>query len=166
MNKEILKKAAAAYRAIRQRCEQKTSVGYPFYGAKGIRVEFEKEEFVVWYCEKLSQWDRPLRLASVGRIDHSKNYSMNNIEVQSRADNVREMHSRNPHTIYSNLRSGTDATKRRVLILDAKTLSPICIAESLTQAAIVVGVSVQQVCLNCKENKRTLDKGRFKAEYC
>lgn len=50
---------------------------------------YKVREFIHWWLENLKtkSWNRP----TCGRLDHSKGYSWDNIEMQEMADNSREM---------------------------------------------------------------------------
>lgn len=89
-----LKKAMDSFRAQRTRCSNKNQKNWAYYGAKGIKVRYETREFVGWYLEQLKtrKWKDP----TVGRIDHDKDYTFDNIEMQERSDNSRERNTRKP----------------------------------------------------------------------
>lgn len=88
----LAKRAQGIFNAQRQRCSNKNNNSYKTYGAKGIRVEYGPREFIGWWLAeyKKKKW----HMASVGRIDHSKNYSFDNIEMVEQADNALEMYER------------------------------------------------------------------------
>lgn len=58
----------------------------------GFTVEYSSKEFIEWWIENLDkrEWKSP----TTGRIDHSKGYSFDNIEMQERSDNTAEVHRR------------------------------------------------------------------------
>jgi len=78
---------------MRKRCYKKTARDYKNYGAKGIKIEFSLEDFKKWYLKNLlsKNWIKP----SIGRVDHSKNYSLCNIEMIEFKENCSENAKRN-----------------------------------------------------------------------
>lgn len=84
----LLKKARMTYLNIKSRCENTSNNRYKWYGAKNIKLEIAHKEFVSWYLLQNNNKDfiRP----SVGRIDHSKNYSLDNIELVETSQNSKE----------------------------------------------------------------------------
>lgn len=165
--REITKKAFAAFRTINQRCTDPRCDSYPYYGAKGIKSELLKKDFVPWYCGKLILFDGNLKDASVGRIDHSKNYTMDNIEVQSVSENSKEMNKRNPHIGLTNIWIAKKAQQRRILISDNKTREPIFITEMMIEAAMLCGAKVANIWAVCNKKKKpkSINKGMFFVEY-
>lgn len=94
--KEIIK-AFNSYSNQRRRCNSKKNTHYKWYGEKGIKVEYSWREFLDWF---LKNWDKSdLSKLSVGRIDHSKNYSINNIELITKSENSKERQRRCGHSI-------------------------------------------------------------------
>lgn len=83
-----VRKALRAYYNQVNRCTQKTNKRFKNYGAKGIRVEYGSRDFVGWYLSELSK--NKLKNPSVGRIDHGKNYSFDNIRLEEFSDNSRD----------------------------------------------------------------------------
>lgn len=83
-----VKTAYQCFNNQRRRCYTKTNPRYKDNGAKGIRVLYSVREFIYWYLENIRHYEgtRP----SVGRIDHSKDYSFDNIKIESLADNSME----------------------------------------------------------------------------
>lgn len=95
----IPKEVARAHRIFhnqRARCYNKNHPCYKFYGAKGIQMEYTVREFVGWWLYHVSLKD--YRLPTTGRLDHSANYSFDNMEIQEQRDNSLEAASRNGHT--------------------------------------------------------------------
>jgi hypothetical protein len=88
----LVRRAYGIWNSQKQRCENKRSKSYKNYGAIGIRVEYSAREFIWWWLNEFKN-KRP-KHPSVGRIDHSKNYSFNNIEMVEHHDNAREMYYR------------------------------------------------------------------------
>lgn len=90
-NKQALR-SYKIFHSQKQRCENPSSHRYYLYGAKGVRVEYSAREFIGWYLENLEKkkWIRP----TTGRIDHSKNYSFDNIEMQEVELNTKDVWNR------------------------------------------------------------------------
>ncbi len=89
---EHLKKAINAYNNLHGRCRRSERYNYKYYGAIGIDFKFSQREFIGWYLEKYStkKWE----CASVSRIDHSKNYTFDNMVLCEKSDNVGERNRR------------------------------------------------------------------------
>lgn len=116
----------------KERCNRVKHKSYKFYGAKGIRVEYSSREFVTWYLEQIKKFkgDKP----SVGRIDHSKNYSLDNIEMVTCSENSKEMIRR------------CGAPDKRKFIEISKNQKIIAIVLGLSKASEVTGISPSQIC--------------------
>ena len=87
------RRAYKAWKDQRQRCNNPNDARFYCYGAKGIKVRYSSEEFVAWYLleyVKRENWKRP----QCGRIDHSRDYTLDNIELVECSDNVRERNQR------------------------------------------------------------------------
>jgi hypothetical protein len=84
----LILKATNCFNNQRRRCYTPTNPRFKDYGAKGIKVEYKKAEFIAWYLKNYIEFNG--QISSVGRIDHSKNYSFDNIEFQSLAENSME----------------------------------------------------------------------------
>ena len=142
------KKAYKSWIDQRQRCNNPNDPGYKHWGAKGIVVEYSSKEFVEWYVkeyQKRESWVRP----NVGRINHSKNYTLDNIELVECSDNVKERNKRlgNPQKSkpisFKNLETG-----------EIKTFS------SKREAARILGISRQLIRHQCNnELKRAPTSG-------
>ena len=101
-NPHVGKECAKKYRAtvagrvnrildsIRQRCYNESSVGYEYWGGKGITLEFTRQELVNW----LSENNIDPRGLDIHRIDTDGNYSLSNIEFLTRSE----------HTVFHNSR--------------------------------------------------------------
>lgn len=76
----------------RQRCMNPRCKTYRLYGGRGIRVQYTSREFIGWYLHHIAI-KRP-KFPSVGRIDHDKDYTFDNIELVERAENSREANKR------------------------------------------------------------------------
>src|SRR5690349_9678599 len=92
------KKIAYRTRAVRSYKNQKTRTTNPkcksfkTYGKLGIRVEYSRDQFLEWFFNEIQkgEWVDPV----VGRKNHSKNYSLDNIEMVERVSNCRERMTR------------------------------------------------------------------------
>ena len=145
-----VRKALISYKAQKQRCYYKKNKDYIFYGAKGIKVEYSSKEFVKWFIEKCP---KNLDNIVVGRIDHNKNYSLDNIEIIKNSDNSIERNLR-----MSDL--GKYKTKK-VAIIKKETLKLIKIAESVKEAAHITGMYPPNVS-NIMNGKKIVTNGYLK----
>lgn len=87
------KRAYKSWLDQRQRCTNKRDPRYHCYGSVGIRQEYSSREFITWYLKeyyKREYWSRP----QCGRIDHSKNYTLDNIELVECSENTKERNVR------------------------------------------------------------------------
>lgn len=88
----VIFKAIRVYKNQFARCNNKNIRGFIDYGKKRIRVEYSLRQFVHWYVNKFpTTFDCYIKDISVGRINHDKNYSIDNIEFQTRSENTKEM---------------------------------------------------------------------------
>ena len=87
----ILRRAKIAWFCQYARCYKPTHKAYKYYGGRGIRIEYSKNDFYLSFIDKCKNiQDEELSTVTVGRIDHSKNYTLDNIEIQTKSDNSRE----------------------------------------------------------------------------
>lgn len=120
--KEV-RRALYVYRGQLLRCNNVNAPNYKWYGAKGISVEYTAREFIGWYLVKIKKYKKTTR-PSVGRIDHSKNYSLENIELISSAENCKETITRN----------GPPRGYRPVIMISVKTKGVIAEFNSIKEA--------------------------------
>jgi hypothetical protein len=94
--KELLK-ASQTYSDMLGRCNNINHRLYHCYGGAGIQVEIPKEDFFVWFLKeyKTFQATYPETRQSVNRKDHSKSYTLENIELIPHLENSRESLKRN-----------------------------------------------------------------------
>lgn len=145
MIQKLRYKARNCFHNQKQRCYTKTNPRYKDNGAKGITVEYTREQFIEWfisnYPKEEGQW-------SVGRIDHSKGYSLSNIKFETVADNSLERIKR----------VGTTKPRRKIMIHDCISGEDVFIAESANEAATLTGIDkahVRKYCLGyCKRSAR------------
>lgn len=133
-----VKTAYECYQNQLRRCYTKNNPRYKDNGAKGIEVLYSLREFIAWYLHHINLYTgkRP----SVGRIDHSKSYSFDNIRIESLADNSMERINR----------VGTTRPRREVYILDGETKERIYIARSMKEAGKLTGVHPGHIGKYCR----------------
>lgn len=85
-------KASKIYTAQLQRCNNPNTRGWKWYGLRGIKVVYSRDQFVRWFIKEIKK--RKLISPNVSRIDHSKNYSFDNIEMIERFKNIQERNNR------------------------------------------------------------------------
>ena len=133
-NKDELRKAYTIWLGQKKRCSDEKNKRFRWYGAKGISVEYSLEEFTRWWLENKPK-DAKARI-NVGRIDHSKNYRLDNIEFQSASENSKEANQRN---LIKRIKG--------VLCFDYETKEPLMLFSSLKQAAEITGIhNVSSIC--------------------
>lgn len=89
---KVVRRAQGVFNGQRQRCINKNVKHYKNYGARGIRVQYTARDFIGWYLSEIEK--RKFKMPSVGRIDHDKDYSFDNIQMVEQAENAREMYHR------------------------------------------------------------------------
>lgn len=105
-----------------QRCQFSGHVRYKGYGEKGISVKYSTREFVSWWLHNIKTFVG--KKPTCGRIDHSKDYSFDNIKMESLEDNSRERMTR----------LGPPQEKKPILVLDAETKEPLMWFEHMQNA--------------------------------
>ncbi len=141
------KKAYRTWIDQRSRCYCKTHRAYKWYGKKGIKVEYNSRDFIGWYLDKLDNFSgkRP----SVGRIDHSKNYAFDNIEVVTAKENAQEVSIRTKLGYHN---------KRAVDVYRYTGMSFLKKFDSLSDAGRSLGMTVDRICLVLNgKNRRSGD---------
>lgn len=131
MPKDV-KKAYVSFVSQKNRCNYKKARSYKHWGQIGIKVEYSSRDFVNWYLKNIRLFKKGDREnLVVGRIDHSKNYSLNNIELISRNKNSIEAAERNKKkrssliSVYSYKNNRLVFLKKCVGTLDAEKLTGI-----------------------------------------
>ncbi len=132
-----IRSAIECFHNQRRRCYTKTNPRYKDNGALGITVDYTLREFVGWYLEHIKAFDG--KDPSVGRIDHSKSYSLTNIRIESLADNSMERI----------IRVGPTRGRRRVIIY--KNGSYVGIAGSLIAAERSTGACCAHIPKYCEQ---------------
>lgn len=122
--------ASSFYSHQLDRCTNPKNVSYKFYGLRGIAVEYSREEFIQWFKKNASA-DMRGNL-SIGRIDHNKNYSLDNIEIQTRSENSKERQ----------VRCGPSMPRQSVLMYDRETGEVIKKFSSILEASKTTGVRI------------------------
>ncbi len=87
------KRAHQVFYDQKARCYNKKHKWYKYWGGKGIDQEYTCREFVSWWVFNLKTFKG--KWPTVGRIDHSKNYSFDNIIMQDMSENCKESAARN-----------------------------------------------------------------------
>ncbi len=82
---DTYRKLYLSYRDQKRRCCEEKHRSFFWCGKIGICVEYTFEELISWFkCQNIiKNW-------SIGRIDHSKNYTISNIELVSKSSNSKE----------------------------------------------------------------------------
>jgi len=135
-----------AWKNQRRRCSGKTSD--PTY--HGLSVEYTSRELVDWFLERTTDNDYKY---IVGRIDHNKGYSLDNIRLETRRESSIEMIDR--------------LNKRKPLIIcDKKTHEELMIAKDSLEAAYLTGINQSAVVLSLKRyEKKTPFRNRGSGYY-
>lgn len=88
----LARKAYRTWISQRYKCSKPTSQDYKYYGAKGIKVKYAARPFIAWFLNQASTW--PHKSICVGRKDHSRDYSFDNIRLETHSDSSKERISR------------------------------------------------------------------------
>jgi hypothetical protein len=141
----IARKAMTAINHQRARCNNPKHPYYKYYGAKGIRVEYDTREFIGWYIEEYKTFEGTD--PTIGRIDHSKSYTLDNIRFESREDNSLESIHRN-----GKFKNVWKAQQKEVYIIEVKTKRCVARVDSIKEASNITGQSIG--CVSRHINKR------------
>lgn len=126
----VQKRAYKAWKDQRQRCLNPNDPRYYCYGAVGIRVEYSPRELIAWYEKRFvlrTCWNRP----QIGRIDHAKNYTLDNIELIECSENVKER----------NKRLGNPTPAIKIIQKDWVTGDVLAIYDSIREASRQTGIT-------------------------
>lgn len=115
---------AYTYENIKSRTSRTSK--YPTY--KGLSCDFSKREFIYWWIVQNRFYK--MKKPSVGRINHFRGYSFDNIKLEELSENSRE----------SRYRTGTHVKPMGMII--SKNRIDVAETISATQAARYIGVSV------------------------
>lgn len=128
------RRAYDAWKNQRRRCNDPRNKSFRNYGSKKISVHYSSREFIGWFLRERKNFSgkKPI----VGRIDHDKGYSLDNIKLETRTESSLEM---------------LDRTKRRkpVGVFD-KHWNLLFAANSAWQAATWSGESQGNIVTRCK----------------
>lgn len=91
-------------------------------------------EFMGWFEKNIVSFSG--KRASIGRIDHSKGYSFDNIEIQDVGENSKEANNRNKIAIVRQIKQGI-----KVAVYCKKTDEHIATIPSMNAAAKLFGVT-------------------------
>lgn len=136
VDKKIIR-ASICYENQLRRCYTKTNPRYKDNGAKGIQVLYNKRDFVSWYLHHIELYNG--KNPSVGRIDHSKSYSFDNIRIESIEENSLERISR----------VGTTRPKRHINIIEYNTGKIVKTVFGYVEAAKITGANKSHISLYC-----------------
>lgn len=143
-----------SWRNQKQRCEDRSHKQYRYYGAKGIKVIYSVNEFVVWWRNNLKSFKG--KIPTVGRIDHAGHYSFDNIEMQDKSKNSIERIFRH---------NGILHPVKNIIAISPKGIEQEFISQC--EAERVLGIPHTSINRSCNK-KTTLTNGwsfRFKDEY-
>lgn len=152
--KDVMK-AYITYKNQKSRCYNKNVRSFIDYGKKCIEVKYSCREFIEWYLIKIK--NTSFKDPIVGRINHSKNYSFDNIKIEERSDNSKEAMNRCAINF-----------SYPVIVIDRITLKKIGRCKSMAEASKKYGNSfstVQRQCTNkikCPTTKYIYQYGSFK----
>lgn len=147
MEPKVLK-AYNAWKNQGARCNSRRSKSYVTYGAKNIKRLYSSREFISWFLLNAGEdWETCV----VGRIDHNKSYSLDNIQIETKSQSLVEMITRHERRIKTG-------------IFDRDN-NLIAIAESQAQAAFYTGVRQSCVCLQIMRSKKDISTRRKRSGW-
>lgn len=149
----IALRAYQSWKNQRQRCSNPNIKAYKSYGGKKIVVRYSSREFIGWFIENVSSDN--LKSAVVGRIDHSKDYTLDNIKIETKSESTNEMLTRN-------------RIRKKVVVLDAKTRKQLTITESAYHAARLTGYSqcnINEICRGQLAGKKSKPMGALSFKF-
>lgn len=152
--KEV-RRADSIYCGQRDRCENSRCEKYHRYGLRGIKVQYNKRQFIKWYLENLPYYNGK-DLPSVGRIDHDSDYNFENIKLESLSENSRERMIRNPNPCKKPIKP--------IRIYNNNTGEIIAIVKTTRQAALLTGASKSGVFYQV-QNPKILKKRQLKFRF-
>lgn len=147
----VQKRAYSIYTDQKRRCQNTKRSSYKNYGKKGISVKYSRSEFILWYQNEIKnfQGDFP----SVGRIDHDKGYSFDNIRIESISQNSHERRIR-LKDVYSN---------KPVGLFSKKTKECIATFSSMKECAKRLDIPYDSVKRSCRGMKTKLPNSWYYA---
>lgn len=155
--KRIRHKDHQVYWGQINRCYNPKSKDYKTYGSLGIEVEYTRKEFSAWFLKNIPKFKG--KDPVVGRIDHSKNYRLDNIEIQSNIENIKER----------NQRCGNPALhkRRKVVVYLYPSMKKVTTTSSCAEAAKIANTfetSVSAICRGKHYSVRTGYTFRYASE--
>ncbi len=143
--KKMSKEAAQGYRSWMNqcsRCYRKKDQRSKHY--LGLDVNYSSRDFIGWWIHNLNKkvWKDP----TVGRIDHSKGYSFDNIEMQERSDNSKERI----------LRTGPFIVEKSVSLINIRTGIVLEKFKNILHAAERLNISYSTAFRRLKDRKGLL----------
>lgn len=142
----LIKKAIRIYKNQKTRTTNKNVYSFKNYGKKGITVKYTLRQFVFWFLEKTKNLNNINNIV-VGRIDHSKNYTLDNIQIETKSESSKEATKRNKHIF-----------GHPVIVYERITGKLIGRCDSLKEASNLYGnsfSSVHRIANNMIKNPRT-----------
>jgi len=85
--------ARNSIRGQRHRCNNPNASDYKYYGGKGVKVIYTSKQFYAWFKKHRTLISLGIKV-NVDRINHSKNYSLSNVRLIPKIDNVIESNQR------------------------------------------------------------------------
>lgn len=137
------RRGLAAYGKQKDRCYNPKNRDYKWYGAKGIKVLYEKKEFVDWYVRERKNYVG--KNPSIGRLDHNGHYSFENIRMESMHENRIEMRARN---------DGNKKKKKKMGLFSKKTGECIATFDSIHDCVRELDVSLTMVKNACAKFRK------------
>lgn len=139
----MFKRSIAAYSNIKRRIKSDSSY-------KGLSFEISRRELTYWFIVQHRFFK--LKSPSVGRIDHSKGYTIDNIKLEELSDNTKEMCERvGPR----------GPMKPRKVNIFSKKGDLIAVARSSIQASYCTGTNQGCVSAVCRGVKKAAKGWRF-----
>ncbi|MHA2202614.1 MAG: hypothetical protein ACW991_02885 [Candidatus Hodarchaeales archaeon] len=135
------KRALKSYYCQRRRCYNSGDKRYKHYGGKGIKVKYTTREFISWWLEQIKT-RKYWKCATVSRINHDKNYEFNNIKLEEKSENSKEVWNR----IIPNARKPVNIFKNKKFIKRLK---------SVTDAARFINGDISDITKVCRGTRKT-----------
>lgn len=132
--KGLVKKASVCFDNQVRRCNCISNPRFKTYGAKGIKVDYTKRQFIKWFIDN---YPKKMKAPSVGRIDHLRNYKFNNIRFEELSDNSIERINR----------IGSIKERKRIIIFQNDL--QIGVVNSLNEASRFTGVCAGHISKYC-----------------
>lgn len=141
----FIRNGIARYKSARNRCYG-SDERYKSY--KGLEVEFTSRQFLYWWI--IQHRFFKLKKPSLGRIDHSKNYSLDNIVLQEHSEN----------SIEARERTKSSPWKSRPINVYYKGIN-VAIGKSFTQIAKLIGCHENSIKRSCTDGFKVKKQWSF-----